>query len=112
MLRKLAVLATLFAFIGVSLPALADAPLKTANQRQARQEHRIRQGARSGQLTHREARKLQRQQRHIRKMKRRARRDGKVTRREKRRINRAQNRANRNIRRKKHNRRVRRRDRK
>jgi len=99
MMKKLALVAATFALVGFTMPAFADGPAA----RQATQEARIHQGVKSGELTRKEARKLRRQQRHIRRMRRRAHKDGKVTRRERRRIRRAQNRANRNIRRKKHN---------
>lgn len=79
------------------------------NRRQARQQRRIGQGVRSGQLTRREAGHLERQQRRINRQKRRdmARHHGHLTRREQARLNRRQNRASRRIFRKKHNRRMR-----
>ena len=69
------------------------------------QQKRIEQGAGSGELTGREARRLERQQRHIRHEKRAARADGVVTPGERKEIRRHERRANRNIIRKKHNRR-------
>ncbi|MEP7163221.1 MAG: hypothetical protein ABI741_00930 [Ferruginibacter sp.] len=69
------------------------------------QEKRIEQGARNGNLTHRETRRLERQQRHIRHERREARADGVVTSRERRALRKDERRANRNIHRKRHNRR-------
>ena len=72
------------------------------DQRQAQQEQRIHQGMRSGQLTQREAWRLQQQQRRIRQMERRAKADGVVTRQERREIRAAQEHASRSIQRQKH----------
>lgn len=72
-----------------------------ASKRQVKQQGRIQQGRRSGELTRKETVKLQAQQAHIHRTKRRAKSDGIVTRRERAQINRKQNRANRNIRRQK-----------
>jgi hypothetical protein len=74
-----------------------------ADSRQAAQRVRIADGRRSGEVTRVEAVHLNRQQRHIRRIERRAKTDGEVTVVERRRLNRKQNRANRNIRRAKHN---------
>ncbi len=68
-----------------------------ANARQGVQQGRIAEGSRSGDLSHKEARKLEMQQRHIKRTKRHAKADGVVTPAEKGMINRQQNRANRNI---------------
>ena len=67
------------------------------------QRARIHQGVRSGELNRREARNLNRQQLHIRKMEKMAAADGKITRKEKRMLKNERAQANRNIRRKKHN---------
>lgn len=74
------------------------------DQREAQQQRRIVQGARSGQLTPHEYRRLQRQQAAIHRMERRARADGVVTRAERREIARAQQRASRAIYSQKHDR--------
>ncbi|MTI20007.1 hypothetical protein E1176_03135, partial [Fulvivirga sp. RKSG066] len=68
-----------------------------ANARQAAQQVRIAQGVKSGELTRGERRALKTEQRHIRRVERRAKADGVVTPREKQKINRKQNRANRHI---------------
>jgi hypothetical protein len=73
------------------------------SQRQARQQHRIEQGVRNGNITRAELKQLKNEQRHIAKFKRRAHRDHHITRHEARRINRMQNRASDNIYRYKHN---------
>lgn len=76
-----------------------DGVLPEVDQRQARQQQRIQRGLRSGDLAPQEARRLQRQQREIRRMERRAIADGVVTPREQYEINQAQNQASRSIRR-------------
>jgi hypothetical protein len=98
-------LAMLIAFAGV---ASASTATPNIDRREARQEWRIRQGERSGQLTRREARRLQRGERHIRRMELRAKANGRVTPRERRHMERALNRESRRIYRLKHNGRMRR----
>ena len=73
------------------------------DRRVARQELRIRQGARAGQLTRGELRRLQAHQRHIRRMELRARADGRVGPRERVRLHRALDRQSARIWRLKHN---------
>ncbi|MEY3013960.1 MAG: hypothetical protein RIT45_2695 [Pseudomonadota bacterium] len=106
-------LRTLLALLAFALflPAAASAagPRQRArkgkvNARQAKQERRIEQGKRSGELTRPEARKLERQQKRIQRAEHRAKADGKVTRREARKLDRMQDKANRDIRRAKNNR--------
>lgn len=76
--------------------------------RQHLQKERISQGVESGELNRGEARKLRRQQRRIRRAKRRALKDdGTIDADEAKRLERKQDRANRNIYRKKHNKRKR-----
>jgi hypothetical protein len=70
--------------------------------RQRVQRARIAQGVSSGEVTRSEARRLRAEQRHIRRVERRAKADGEVTRQEKAKITRKQNRASRDIRRQKH----------
>ncbi|MEM6264529.1 MAG: hypothetical protein AAGI38_18595 [Bacteroidota bacterium] len=74
-----------------------------ATKTQVRQQARIQQGVRTGELNRRETRQLQRQQANIRRTKRRAKADGVVTPAERRDIKSKQRRANRTIRRKKNN---------
>jgi hypothetical protein len=76
------------------------------DQRHVNQEKRIKEGEKSGQLTPREARKLQRQQRSIDKQEAREKAKGPLTQGQKAQLNRRENRASRNIYRKKHNARV------
>jgi hypothetical protein len=68
-----------------------------AHVRQRTQQARIAEGAQNGNLSKKEVRQLEIQQRHIRKSQRRAKADGVVTPQEKREIDRKQNRASRNI---------------
>ncbi len=72
-------------------------------KRQINQQQRIGQGVRSGELTRREVRILEKEQREINQDKREAKSDGAVTRRERREIHRDQNQASRHIYRGKHN---------
>jgi len=71
-------------------------------QRDVNQQNRIEQGLKSGQLTTKEAGKLEREEAHIDKMESNALKDGKMTDAEKQRIERAQNNASRDIYREKH----------
>jgi len=83
----------------------AVAPVEAAiNQRQRRQQARIRQGVRSGELTRAEARRLERGEARIGRREMRARRDGTFTPRERGRIQRQLNRESRAIYRQKHDR--------
>lgn len=75
---------------------------RAASARQINQQARITHGVANGELTRHERRALKAEQRHIRRVKKRAKADGVVTRPEKVRINRKQRRANRHIRRQKH----------
>lgn len=82
-----------FATLATALPAQAQ-----VNERQWRQHHRIAQGYHRGELTRREAYRLQRQQARIRGYEHRSRwDDGRLSRRERQRLARMQNRADRNI---------------
>jgi hypothetical protein len=71
-------------------------------QRDVNQQNRIEQGLKSGQLTTKEAGKLEREESHIDKMQSNALKDGKMTKAEKRRIERAENQASKDIYREKH----------
>lgn len=70
--------------------------------RQARQEHRIDQGIASGELTKREARRMNRQQIAVNKAEDKAKADGTVTAQERRQLTKAQNATSRHIHRQKH----------
>ncbi|MEL6865899.1 MAG: hypothetical protein AAFP19_15850 [Bacteroidota bacterium] len=76
-------------------------------QRQVSQQKRIKQGVAQGDLTKREATKLQAQQAHIHRTKKRAKADGVVTKKERARIHKKQNRASKQIYRQKKDRQVR-----
>lgn len=100
---------TTFAALLVSafaLPALAQTQAAPYNidQRQANQQRRIDEGVKSGELTPREAARLQKGQAHIQKMEDRARADGVVTEKEHTKIAHAQDKQSRLIKREKHDR--------
>jgi hypothetical protein len=86
------------------LPATASAATssQTINQRQHEQQLRIRQGVRSGELTRREAARLEAREAKIRRDERHARADGRITPRERRHLNRELNHTSRRIYRQKH----------
>lgn len=92
------------AAIAVLLPAVVMAQANTPgiDQRQANQERRIDQGVASGSLTPREARRLERGQRHVDNMENRAKADGVVTRQERARLHQAQDVQSKRIYRQKH----------
>jgi len=92
----------------LTLPAFAQADTPGIDQRQMNQERRIDQGIASGQLTAREALRLERGQERIDRMEDRAKADGVVTARERARIQHAQNIESRRIWREKHDRQFRR----
>ena len=71
-------------------------------QRDVNQQNRIEKGLKSGQLTTKEAGRLEREESHIDKMESNALKDGKMTNAEKRRIERAENQASKDIYREKH----------
>jgi len=74
-----------------------------AGNRQVKQQKRIHQGLKSGELTKKEALRLEREQQRIQKTKQEAIKDGELTPKERMRLERQQNRANRHIYRLKHN---------
>ena len=95
-------------FIGVAVcatPALAAAP--SINRIEHREQARIRQGIRSGELTRAEARRLEAQQARIRVNERFARADGNLSLKERERLHKELRHANRNIYRQKHDNQVR-----
>ena len=87
----------------LSLPAFAQNTTPQIDQRQDRQERRIEQGVRSGELTPREAARLKRGQARIRQMERQALADGHISRRERAAIQQEQDKQNQLIARLKHN---------
>jgi len=94
------------ALLIAALPALAFARSTPAtpgtDQRQANQERRIEQGVKSGELTRREAARLEKGQAKVRRMEARAKADGAVTAKERRQITREQNKQSKRIAREKH----------
>ena len=90
--------------LGAAAPALADSYGTVIDQRQAKQEQRIDQGIRSGELNRREAARLERGQERVNRMEDRALADGRINRNEFRRIENAQNTQSRHIYRQKHDR--------
>lgn len=96
---------TLLIILVVSLTVVSAQTLTPKiNRTQKNQQLRIQQGVKSGELTRREARKLENQQRVIQHNKRIAKADGVVTSRERKQIRNEQSRASKNIYLKKHNR--------
>jgi polyhydroxyalkanoate synthesis regulator phasin len=79
-------------------------PPSHIDQRQAEQQRRIDEGVKSGQLTKKEAERLQKGQAHIQKMEDKAMADGRITPEERRRIEAAQDRESERIRRERHDR--------
>ena len=97
-MKRMRVLWVVVCVLLLAMPALAGPG------RGARQERRIRQGERSGELTPREVDRLERRETQIRADKAAARADGRVTPAERARIQREENRASRAIYREKHDR--------
>lgn len=88
-----------------SVSALAQAPATPrVDQRQANQEQRIQQGVQSGQLTNKEAARLEKGQDRVDRMEDKAKADGKVTSQERQRLQHAENVQSRQINREKNDR--------
>ena len=90
--------------LAAAAPSFANTATPRAHQRQVRQQERIAQGMRSGQLTPRETMRLERRHLAIRRAMVRAKADGVVTARERAHIARMQNGESRRIWRQKHDR--------
>jgi uncharacterized membrane protein YebE (DUF533 family) len=84
--------------------AYGQAETPGIDQHQANQERRIDQGIASGQLTQREAERLEKQKQHINTMENKAKSDGVVTKKERSRLHAAQDKASKKIYRQKHDR--------
>ena len=97
----------LIALLAVTSIANAQTKTPAINHAQHKQERRINQGVRSGELTKSEARHLRKDERKIRNDKRMAKADGHVSRAERKHLRKEQNHVSRAIYRKKHNDRVR-----
>jgi hypothetical protein len=105
---------TLAAFIGMTMPAMAEHPAKHhvnkhhpnashgVNHRQHNQHDRMKQGVRSGELTREEAQTLRGEQRDIRVTEREYKSDGVLTRDERKDLHQEQNQASQNIYEEKH----------
>jgi hypothetical protein len=87
-----------------ALPVMAQTNTPNIDQRQANQQQRIDQGVKSGELTGREAARLEKGQERVQKMEDKAKADGKVTPKERARIEKAQNKQSRKIAQEKHDR--------
>jgi len=87
-----------------ALPVLAQTKTPNIDQRQANQQQRIDQGVKSGELTGKEAARLEKGQERIEKMEDKAKADGKVTPKERERIQHMQNQESKKIYREKHDR--------
>ena len=87
-----------------ALPVLAQTSTPNIDQRQANQQQRIDQGVKSGQLTGKEAARLEKGQEHVQKVEDKAKADGVVTKKERARIQQAENVQSRHIARQKHDR--------
>ena len=90
--------------LAAATPALAETYERIIDRRQDRQEDRIDQGIRSGELNRREAARLERGQAHVNRLENRALADGSISRGEFHRIEQAQNEQSRRIYRQKHDR--------
>ena len=101
MLNRLTVTAMGLAACAIATAASAQNAADTI-QRDVNQQNRIEQGLKSGELTTKEAGKLEREESHIDKMESNALKDGKMTNAEKRRIESAENKASKDIYNEKH----------
>ncbi len=102
---KLVVVAGITLFTSLSALAQTPAPATPrADQRQLNQEQRIQQGTQSGQLTNKEAARLEKGQDRVDRMEDKAKADGTVTSQERKRLQHAENVQSRNIQREKHDR--------
>ena len=99
-MKKMVILTTAMIFSLVMVDAALAGRVKN---RQVRQQKRIHQGVHSGELTKRETVRLQKEQRHINRAKKRALSDGELTRKERIRLEKKQDRASRHVFRAKHN---------
>lgn len=96
----------LVAALAITSIAEAHSHTPVINHRMRRQEHRIRQGVRSGELTRTETHRLRADERRTKMDKRMAMADGRVTPRERKLLRRDENRTSRHIYRYKHNNKV------
>jgi uncharacterized membrane protein YebE (DUF533 family) len=90
--------------VAFALPVLAQPNTPNIDQRQANQQQRIDQGVKSGELTGKEAARLEKGQERVQNMETKAKADGKVTPKERERIENAQNKESKKIHKEKHDR--------
>ena len=96
-------LVSLAILAAAALPVAAQVNTPRVDQREANQQARIQQGVQSGELTSREATKLEKGQAHVQTVEDKAKADGKVTPKERARLTKAQDKQSHKIYRKKHN---------
>ena len=102
-MKRLVTILLVTAFVlSVGIPAIAQTGTPSINNRERRQQRRIRHGVRSGSLTRREAARMERQQARTHRLEARAKSDGKVTATERARLQARENRTSRHIYRQKH----------
>ena len=101
MKRIVSILISVIFVLGLGLSAMAQ-KTPVVDNRQHRQQKRIRQGVKSGSLTKREAAKLEAGQARTRRIERRAKADGTVTAKERYRLQHRENKTSRRIYRQKH----------
>jgi uncharacterized membrane protein YebE (DUF533 family) len=100
MMNKISMMAAIVA--AAALPALAQTATPGIDKREANQQARIQQGVQSGQLTPKEAAKLERGQAKVDAMEAKAKSDGVATAKERKKIAKEQNKQSRKIYREKH----------
>lgn len=96
------ILAAAVAALAFALPAAAQTATPRVDQREANQQKRIDQGVQSGQLTPKEAARLEKGQAKVEKMEEKAKADGKVTKKERAALHHAQDKQSRHIAKQKH----------
>lgn len=97
-MTKIVLVSALALIATTSIASAYDSRQAEIDRRQARQEQRIQQGVRSGQITRSEYRQLEAEQARIRQLERNAKADGRIDSREAAQIREAQNAASRHIR--------------
>ena len=99
---RIAVAGAVLLTLGGAALAAAETKTPVVDKRQANQQRRIDQGVASGQLTDKEAARLQKGQEHVQQLESKAKADGEVTAKERRRLKQAQDVQSRRIYRQKH----------
>jgi hypothetical protein len=101
-MKKIAVVASIALLTSLSALAQGSAATPRLDQRQANQDQRITQGVQSGQLTAKEAARLEKGQEHVQRLEDKAKADGVVTKQERARLQHAENVQSRHIAKQKH----------